>query len=152
VLDKQIKDGLKKSLADFQDKAMFSFNSTEATDVDLDGKLFVKKDGEWQAKDTGDKADFVRLMLVDFEFARADVVLTPEEASPLVKGAPLHTAKFTFKDGQTVETSIWKIEGDAEHIALKVGADRYYKAPRSLLENFNAKPKLSEKLQPGDQG
>ncbi|WP_141736507.1 DUF4340 domain-containing protein [Oligoflexus tunisiensis] len=152
VLDKKIKDGLKKSLADFQDKAMFTFNSTEATEVDLDGKLFVKKDGEWQSKDSGDKADFVRLMLVDFEFAKAAAVLTAEEAGPLMQGAPLHATKFTFKDGKTVEASIWKIDGDAEHIAMKVGTSGFFKAPRSLLENFDGKPKLSEKLQPGDQG
>jgi hypothetical protein len=152
VLDKKIKDGLKKSLADFQDKAMFSFNSTEATEVDVDGKVFVKKDNEWQAKDTGDKAEFIRLLLVDFEFAKANEVLTKEEAPALMKGAPLHTTKFTFKDGTTVEASIWKIEGDTEHVALKVGADAFYKAPHTLLENFSAKPKLSEKLQPGDQG
>lgn len=152
VLDKKMKDGLKKSLADFQNKAMFSFNSTEATEVDVDGKVYVKKDGEWQAKEGGDKADFIRLLLVDFEFAKAAVVLTADEAPALIKGAPLHTTKFTFKDGKTVEALIWKIEGDAEHVAMKVGADAFYKAPRTLLENFSAKPKLSEKLQPGDQG
>lgn len=152
VLDKKVKDGLKKSVADFQNKAMFSFNSTEAKEVDLDGKVYVKKDSEWQVKDSGDKAEFIRLLLVDFEFAKADMVLTKEEAAALMKGAPLHTIKFTFEAGKTVETSIWKIEGDAEHIALKVGTDGFYKASHTLLENFSAKPRLSEKLQPGDQG
>jgi hypothetical protein len=152
VLDKKMKDGLKKSLADFQNKAMFSFNSTEATEVDVDGKVYVKKDSDWQAKEGGDKAEFIRLLLVDFEFAKATMVLSAGEAPALMKGAPLHTTKITFKDGKTVETSIWKIEGDAEHIALKVGADAFFKAPHTLLENFSAKPKLSEKLQPGDQG
>jgi hypothetical protein len=152
VLDKKVKEGLKKSPSDFQDKAMYSFNSTEATEVDLDGKLYVKKDGEWQAKDSGDKADFIRLLLVDFEFAKADEVLTQEEASPLMAGAPLHTMTFTFKDGKTLQSSIWKIEGDAAHIAMKVGENAFYKAPQTLLENFSARPKLSEKLQPGDQG
>jgi hypothetical protein len=152
VLDKKIKDGLKKSLADFQDKSMFSYNSTEATEVDLDGKVYVKKDNEWLTKDGGEKADFVRLMLIDFEFAKAEAVLTKEEAPALMKGAPLHTTKVTFKDGKTVDFSIWKIEGDAEHVALKVGADGFFKASHTLLENFTAKPQLSEKLQPGDQG
>jgi hypothetical protein len=152
VLDKKIQDGLKKSLADFQDKSMFSFNSTEATEVDLDGKLYVKKDSEWQAKDSGEKAEFVRLMLVDFEFAKADVVLTPIEAPAFMQGAPQHSAKLTFKDGQTVEFSVWKIEGDAPHIALKVGANGFFKASQTLLDNFSAKPELSEKLQSGDRG
>jgi hypothetical protein len=152
VLDRKVKDGLKKSPSDFQEKAMYSFNSTEATEVDLDGKLYVKKDGEWQVKESGDKAEFVRLLLVDFEFAKAEEVLTQEEAAALMKAAPLHTAKFTFKDGATVESSIWKIEGDAAHVAVKVGENGYYKAPQTLLENFSGKPRLSEKLQPGDQG
>ncbi len=152
VLDKKIKEGFKKSLADFQDKAMFSFNSTEATEVDLDGKVYVKKDNDWQAKDSGDKAEFVRLLLVDFEFAKADVVLTKEEAPALMKGAPLHSVKFTFKDGKIVESSIWKIEGDTAHVALKVGAEGFFKASQTLLENFSPQPKLSEKIQPGDQG
>lgn len=152
VLDRKIKEGLKKSLADFQDKSIFSYNSTEATEVDVDGKLFVKKDNEWQTKEGGDKADFIRLLLIDFEFAKADVVLTSEEAPALTKGAPLHTTKISFKDGKSVDFSLWKIEGDPEHVALRVGADRFYKATHALLENFTAKPKLSEKLQPDDQG
>lgn len=152
VLDKKIKDGLKKSMADFQDRAMFSYNSTEATEVDLDGKIYVKKDSEWQTKEGGEKAEFVRLLLVDFEFAKADLVLTKEEAPTVMKGAPLHTTRITFKDGKSVDFSVWKIEGDAEHIALKVGSDGFFKAPKHLLENFSPKPQLSEKLQPDDQG
>jgi hypothetical protein len=91
-------------------------------------------------------------MLVDFEFAKADVVLTPIEAPAFMQGAPQHSAKLTFKDGQTVEFSVWKIEGDAPHIALKVGANGFFKASQTLLDNFSAKPELSEKLQSGDRG
>ena len=56
------------------------------------------------------------------------------------------------KDGKSVEFSVWKIEGDAEHVAIKVGTDGFFKASKQVLENFEAKPKLSEKQQPGDQG
>lgn len=152
VLDRKIKDGLKKTVADFQDRAMFSYNSTEATAVDLDGKVFVKKGDSWQKKEGGEAADFLKLLLVDFEFAKADLVLTKDEGPALIKGAPLHSVKVTFKEGKTLEFAVWKIEGDAEHVALKVNPDGFFKAPKQLLENFDQRPKLSEKLQPGDQG
>jgi hypothetical protein len=152
ILDKKIKDGLKKTLADFQDRAMFNYNSTEATELERDGQIFVKKGDKWFKKDGEEEADFVRLLLVDFEFAKADLVLTAAEATAKMQSSPQHSVKITFKDGKKLEFSVWKLPGDPEHLAIKVMPDGYFIAAKQLLENFEPKPKMSEKLQPGDQG
>ncbi len=152
VLDKKIKDGLKKTVADFQDRGMFTYNSTEATEVDRDGQIYVKDGDHWLKKDSKEEADFIRLLLVDFEFAKAELVVTKEDAVSKMKGAPLHSVAITFKDGKKVAFSVWKMDSNPEHVFFKVDGEGYFVAGKQLLDNFEPKPKLSEKPKAGDQG
>ncbi|MCX6130017.1 MAG: DUF4340 domain-containing protein [Proteobacteria bacterium] len=153
VLDKKIKEGLKKSVKDLQYRNMFSFNATEALELDADGKVYTKKGEHWLTKETQEDADFIRLLLVDFEFAKADQVITKEEAAKKSVGAPLHIVKISFKDGKKIEFSIWKLGSEpAAGLLVTTNENGYFLANQQLLDNFTAKPKTSAKAGLGNEG
>lgn len=153
ALDKKILDGLKKEPANFQSRKMFSFNSTEAILVEIDGKKIEKKGDQWFEVGTGtDRTEFVRLMLVDLEFAKAQEVLTADAMGAVLKKEPLHVMRFTFKDQSSVDITLWDNPANPETVYLKRGADTYYLAQSQILDHFKEKSPPAEKEKIGGEG
>jgi hypothetical protein len=151
-LDKKILEGLRKSARDFQFRGMFSFNSTDAQRVELDGKVFEKKDERWLLSGSNEEADFIRLMLVDLEFSKAEEVLSREKMSAIMQKPPLHDLKIGFKGGGKVDVAIWNNDEKPDTIYLTRDEEAFFLAKSQMLDNFEAQPKPSEKAKIGGEG
>lgn len=152
ALDKKVEEGLNKHLKDFQFRGMFSFNSTEIKQVDVDGKVYEKKDDQWRENGKSEPADFVRLLLVDLEFSKAEEVLSKEAAAPGMQGKPLHEVKIVANDGKLVSLALWPNKSRPGTVYLKRGDDGFFLASADLLSNFTEQSKPVEKDKVGGEG
>lgn len=152
ALDRKIEEGLGKTLKDLQYRGMFSFNSSEVTQVEIDGKVFQKKDEQWHVDGKTEGGEFVRLLLVDLEFAKAEEILSREDLQGAMQGKPLHELKIQSKDGSQTQISLWSNPGRPESIFLRRNDDGFFLAQTQLLDNFTAPSKPVEKDKVGGEG
>lgn len=153
TVDKKVLEGIKRTPKSFQSRKMFSFNSTEATQAEIDGKKYEKKDEQWVESGSGqDRTEFVRLLLVDLEFAKAEEVLSKDSMAEVVKKEPLHSMKFTFKDAKTVDVALWDNADKPATVYLKRGDEGYFLAQAQILDHFKEQPRPMAKEKIGGEG
>ena len=144
ALDKKVEQGLKKSLKEFVYRGMFSFNSTEATQVTLDGAVFEKKENQWKLAGSSKNADYIRLLLVDLEFAKAEEILKSDTMKEVVKEQPTHRLLLQFKDSSKLEIALWINKNRPDTIYLKRGQDGFFLAPATIMDNFKEQPAAAD--------
>lgn len=123
-----LKGKLEKTASDFRERKIFSFVGDKITQIELDGKTYTKKNGEWYGSDDAAKpVSQVRSLLVDLEFAKATELLDQKDkvSSESAAKAPAHTVKLTAEgSGQPIEIKIWDKPGSAESFLIKHSESR----------------------------
>lgn len=132
-LGDDMKGKLEKSVSDLRDRKIFTFAGEKVSAVKLDGKSFVKKNGEWVTGDTeGDQpAQKVRSLIVDLEFAKAQEILSADDKSILdsTKKAAMHSLELMFDDGTApIEVSLWEKKGKDDSWVLRHNAPKAKKS------------------------
>ncbi|RYZ59882.1 MAG: DUF4340 domain-containing protein [Proteobacteria bacterium] len=123
-VDKHQIDHLKMSANDLQDRNLFSFVSTDVTEISIDGKAYERLKGNWLLKGTQTPSEFVQGVLVSLEFAKADRKLTPAQGESLIHGAVLHTVVIKEKGKADTEFTLWPTAGK-NTLVLK-SQDRFF--------------------------
>ncbi|MBC7661708.1 MAG: DUF4340 domain-containing protein [Chitinophagaceae bacterium] len=140
-LDKNQIDSLKRSAIDVQDRSMFSYVSSDVTELMVDAKHYHKVDKRWVEGPENKRADYVQGILVSLEFAKADLKLSPEQGAEWSKDKSIQNV--TVKQGDTIlaQFSVWKKPGDPNAMIIK-SAETYYQVKPDFLEIFS--PKMPE--------
>ncbi|SME89098.1 DUF4340 domain-containing protein [Pseudobacteriovorax antillogorgiicola] len=137
-LSDELRSELEKTLWDFQDKRLVSFDSNSVKSVLIDGTSFIKSEnGVWnEAGKEEVSVEHPRLLLVDLEYGRAISIIEKEWDL----GEPLHRAEITMNDGGVLKISVWQHpENEGEAIIRKEHeSSKFYITEDSILENFVA--------------
>jgi hypothetical protein len=98
-LDKSFKDKINKTLTDFRDRKLVSFDEEDVTSVELNGTAYVRKKSSWYLKeDEKVEKAHIKNLISDVTFAKAKDFIPSSEFQVVQKSAPLHRLKFAFKD------------------------------------------------------
>ena len=134
-LKNELASEMDKDLWDFQDKKLVGFDSSDATEVVIDGDTFVSKSvGEWVQKGKTKSTEHVRLLLVDgLLSATSDCMSKAWDLGKLQ-----HTVNITLKDGGSLSLSLWDHPEKASEIVISKGHEknRFYLALKTILENL----------------
>jgi len=148
-LPETMREKIQKQTGFFQDRTLVSFKSDEVTEVEVDGEAFQRVDKDWYAKADVPKVavkegvpliqTFVKDLLVDLEFAKADEILPGKKVN--LNSAPEHKIKIIFKSDlsrEPVVINIWPGKTAAKSFYAKVsGDDRVFDMEASNFANLS---------------
>lgn len=138
-LDAKAKDELHKTMADFQNRNMFSFNAIDVKSVEVDGKAYAKEQENWISVKDKARSDFVRGLLTDLEFAKAESVLTSDAGAKGTQGPPQHTIIIVGKNDQSTTVSTWKNLDHPDEMTVKVGDSQFFRVKSDLFDSLKSK-------------
>lgn len=154
-----MKGKLEKSSSDLRDRKIFSFAGEKVTSLKVDGKSFVKKNGEWlETSANGEQpAQKVRSLIVDLEFAKAQEILGAGDKNVLesTRRAAMHSLELTFDDGTPpIAVSLWENKGKGDSWVLQHSDPKAKKSAfivsKAALAAIEQTPDAAAKeLQPG---
>lgn len=142
-LDVKAKDEFHKKMSDFQNRSLFSFNATDVKSIEIDGKLYEKDQDNWVSAKDKQRSDFVRSLLVDLEFAKADAALTADEGAKATQGPPQHTVVISSSDGKNTTFSLWKNLDRPGELTVKIGDSQFFRAQDEIFDGLKSKDSLS---------
>jgi len=157
-LNSEMKSKIDKTLFDFRNRNLFSFDTADAVFVEIDGESFKKIDGDWYLASEADQVEsenddeknlakrktHVQNLVVDLSFAKTEKFLTVASVSRKISEVPLHRIKIKFdekakKSDLTIEA--WKDQGaggDKYFIKGSLNADAVFYASKDVFNNVSS--------------
>jgi hypothetical protein len=153
----QIGDGFKfsKTLMDFRDRRIFSFDAADLSDVTIDDAKFKNVKGAWYSEEDaalfGENGELiakdkepkpaekhhVRALLVDLEFAKTHSYIDRKGKSAASLSVPIHAIELTFspeKNQKTIGLKAFEIPGDEENLLVDISSAEFlYKVEKRTL-------------------
>ncbi|MBP9707610.1 MAG: DUF4340 domain-containing protein [Oligoflexales bacterium] len=153
-LNNEFRSKIEKTLFNFRDRKIFSFNSSDVNLVDVDGQQYQLKNDNWylasDLKSAGDadkalagkNKDFVRYLLVDLEFAKTEAFLSTEsqEVKNIAALPPKHALKLFLKNkadqkSQELGIDFWSYNNNGEEeFIIKTNSGGYFAAKKNILD------------------
>lgn len=134
-MDAQIEELLQKDLWDFRFRDVFSFDSTHAVRVSIDGEEFDKRFHNWYLTADSDSPvfyDHIRRFLVDLEFAKAQDLLDEATIASENLEEPQHVARILLEGGSEIKAEFWSLD---DRVIIKKATDPiYYVVEPSILD------------------
>lgn len=140
-LDEGLSELFSKSLWDFRFKDVFSFDSNDIERIQIDDRIYIKKDYRWYEDDDEELLrhyDHVRSFLVDLEFAKALELLDLQQISEQGRLPDTidHRLAIYLDDHVPITVDIWKIEGSDTVIIKKLDDPIYYVVGSEILDDI----------------
>ncbi|NRA64404.1 MAG: DUF4340 domain-containing protein [Pseudobacteriovorax sp.] len=145
-----ILDELSKTAWDFVDKRFFKKPLSEINKISIDSKEFeLNEEGEWRESNNQDiKADFIRSLLIDIEYART---LGNQKKSLLSDISLSHQITLNSTDTE-INISLYKNPEDNETVLFQImPEDTLYTIDDDILENLSDRT-LAKSTDEEDQG
>ena len=134
---------LQKKRMDFRYRNVLTFDSTKVTKLFVDQKEYVKKNIDWFLKGESKENDRARELLVDLEFAKADMILVkkPGSSADLTK-ALLKVSMFgpAFDEKKGIDLTFFPDTNKAYHWVKRSSDGLYFRVKSQIVNSFHRKP------------
>lgn len=142
---------LTREISSFRNREILNFDIADVESVQLDGKKFVSRNGDFFAEggDASVSLPRIKNMLSDIAWSRAERIMEPSASTKKVTDkAPDHFLQITFgeKSQRKPESlRVW-ISGanDKRHLLQNVGSGRLLEVGDSVIANFTEKISASK--------
>lgn len=148
-MGKDFEAKMQKILFNFKDRRLFSFDSSNVSELALDGDKYTLENENWMKAAEDGKAvnvglqvaEGIRSLLVDIEFAKADEFLHADDNRVKSLGAPKHHLVLTLKSEESLKTigiDLWTSNNEDEQVFVKhTLSDAWFVTSDSILDNFD---------------
>jgi len=142
---------LTREISSFRNREILNFDIADVESVQLDGKKFVSRNGDFFAEggDASVSLPRIKNMLSDIAWSRAERIMEPSASTKKVTDkAPDHFLQITFgeKSQRKPESlRVW-ISGanDKRHLLQNIGSGRLLEVGDSVIANFTEKISASK--------
>ena len=124
---------------DFRYKDVFAFDANAVTKVSIDSTAYIKVDKSWYEEPRSPNAeplDRLRSLLIDLEFAKADMVVRRDESPIDIATAPQHRLEIWLGDHQSLEVKLFPVPGESSYWVLKSGDADIYRVEQDVFEHL----------------